>query len=118
MCYKITGLFGCAHGHAAALCVRVLFEWMSREYSAHHELRTKLDGIAGAMGCNRAEEGAALFNEIFSSLKMDIPYADIMQLNELTVSVDPNRLGNHPVSLNNDTIRMLYQRILRQERSL
>ena len=28
MCYKITSLFGCAHGHAAILCDRVLFSWM------------------------------------------------------------------------------------------
>ena len=28
MCYKITSLFGCAHGHAAVLCDRVLYPWM------------------------------------------------------------------------------------------
>lgn len=28
MCYKITSLFGCAHGHAAILCDRILYPWM------------------------------------------------------------------------------------------
>ena len=33
MCYKITSLFGCAHGHAAILCNRVLFKYMAKHTS-------------------------------------------------------------------------------------
>ena len=29
MCYKLTSMFGVAHGHAAALCDRVLYKWMA-----------------------------------------------------------------------------------------
>ena len=31
MSYKLTSKYGLAHGHAAALCVRELFKWMSKE---------------------------------------------------------------------------------------
>lgn len=113
MCYKITSLFGCAHGHAAALCDRVLYEWMSRECRDNASIIEKLNGIANAMGCSDAEEGAEYFNKIFSLLEMDIPYASRNQIEVLSATVDPGRLINHPVSLNNETIRTLYEKILK-----
>lgn len=118
MCYKITGLFGSAHGHAAILCDRVLFSWMvdntdkcidprGREYI----VRT-LDEIGRAMGCADARGGAGKMVSIFDKLELEVPTAAAVQFEELKTSVNPDRLKNHPIALDANTIDMLYHKIL------
>ncbi len=118
MCYKITSLFGCAHGHAAALCNRVLYLWMIENVDkcidprGKEYLRHTLDEIGKAMGCKNAESGAKKFIDIFEVLKFDAPAATEMQYQELRTSVNPIRLKNHPVMLDEKIIDILYHRIL------
>ncbi len=118
MCYKITSLFGCAHGHAAILCDRILYPWMventdkcidprGREY-----LAGTLDGIGQAMGCRNAREGAGKLQEIFWSLGLKVPEASGEQFRELAESVNPVRLRNHPIVLDDAAISELYHEIL------
>ncbi len=120
MCYKITSLFGCAHGHAAALCDRVLFPWMIRntdkciDSRGEAYLRATLLEIAEAMGCKTPEEAAEKLNELFESLELPVPAATEEQFGELRTSVNPVRLRNHPVALSKETIDGLYHNILRQ----
>lgn len=119
MCYKITSLFGCAHGHAAALCVRVLFPWMIRNAERCSDprgvkyLKQTLDEIGQALGGADAAEGAARFEEIFSGLGLEVPAATEEQYALLQTSVNPVRLKNHPIALDNETIGQLYHEILR-----
>lgn len=119
MCYKITSIFGCAHGHSAILCDRILYPWMiantdkcidprGREY-----LTQILDEIGQAMGCINAEEGAEKLQQIFISLGLEVPEATDEQFHELTVSVNPVRLKNHPIALDEIAINELYHKILR-----
>lgn len=121
MCYKITGLFGCAHGHAAALCDRVLYAWMAdntancRDSRGEAYLKSVLDEIARALGCDNAKSGARKFEEIFEGLRLDVPAANKEQFETLKNSVNPDRLKNHPVKLDTDTIEILYRKILRGE---
>lgn len=118
MCYKITSLFGCAHGHAAALCDRILYPWMIENTDNCVDLRGVeylkgiLDEIGQAMGGEEAAEGAKRFAEIFARLGLEIPSANGSQLMELTKSVNPVRLKNHPICMNADVIEMLYRKIL------
>ena len=119
MCYKITSLFGCAHGHAAALCDRVLFPWMVQSSSrcvdprgSEYLCRT-MDEIGHALGCENAEIGANRFCQMFQELGLEIPEATEEQFAELRTSVNPVRLKNHPVYLEEQTIDRLYHIILR-----
>lgn len=118
MCYKITSLFGCAHGHAAALCDRVLFPWMIQNSGlcidprGEEYLKGTFGEIASAMGCSSALEAADLFNIIFDSLELDVPEVSEEQFEILKESVNPVRLKNHPVMLNSETINNLYHKIL------
>lgn len=119
MCYKITSLFHVAHGHAAILCDRILFPWMIR-YSdkcidprGEDYLKNTLDEIGIAMGCENAQEGAEKLNELFGSLELEIPTAAADQYEELKTSVNPVRLKNHPISLDEDTINQLYHEVLK-----
>lgn len=118
MCYKITSLYGLAHGHAAILCDRALFAWMidntdkSIDPRGREHLLCTFDGIGQAMGCADARSGAQKLASIFNKLELDIPTATADQFEELKTSVDPVRLKNHPIALDVDTIDMLYHKIL------
>ena len=119
MCYKITSLFGTAHGHAAILCDRVLYPWMAGHTNAcidprgEEYLAGTLDEIGRAMGCADARAGAEKLNGIFERLGLDVPEATEAQYGELIKGVNPVRLKNHPAALNTETIGMLYHKILR-----
>ena len=119
MCYKVTSLFGSAHGHAAILCDRVLFPWMVDNTDkcidprGEEYLKKTLDEIGIAMGCADAKTGAEKLIEIFESLEFEIPTATTEQYEELKTSVNPVRLKNHPIELTVETIDMLYHEILR-----
>lgn len=119
MCYKITSLFGFAHGHAAILCDRVLFSWMvdniDKCIDSRGEmfLKNTLNEISFAMGCTNAHEGAKKLESIFEKLKLEIPETTIEQYEELKMSVNPIRLKNYPIALDIDTIDVLYHEILR-----
>ena len=118
MCYKITSLFRSAHGHAAILCDRVLFPWMVENTDkcidprGEEYLKGTLDEIGRAMGCEDAKSGAKKLVEIFEYLELEVPVATIEQFEELRTSVNPVRLKNHPIALDEATIDSLYHRIL------
>ena len=121
MCYKITSLFHSAHGHAAILCDRVLFPWMVEntdkciDLRGEDYLKTTLDEIGTAMGCENAREGAKKLRSIFDSLELEIPNATKEQFEILKNSVNPVRLKNHPIALDMDTIDIIYHIILNGE---
>ena len=118
MCYKITSLFKCAHGHAAALCDRVLYPWMIEntdkciDLRGEEYLRQTLDEIGKAMGCKDAKEGAEKLKVLFEELNLEVPAATVQDYLELKTSVNPVRLKNHPIMLDENTIDMLYHVIL------
>ena len=119
MCYKITSLFGCAHGHAAILCDRVLYPWMIKntdkciDARGAEYLKKTLDEIGCALGAENAENAAEKLEGIFRILELTIPEATAAQFETLKGSVNPVRLKNHPVKLDLDNIELLYHQILR-----
>ena len=118
MCYKLTSLYGYAHGHAAALCVRVLWPWML----SHPERLTDPRGeaharqvfaqLAEAFGRDTPEEAAASFAALLDALALERPAVTEEQLALLSVSVNPVRLKNHPYRLEGET-EGLYRTIAR-----
>jgi alcohol dehydrogenase class IV len=119
MCYKITSLFGSAHGHAAILCDRILFSWMIENTDkcidprGEEYLKKTLDEIGVAMGCADAKSGAEKLVEIFEKLDFEVPRATVDQYAELKKCVNPVRLKNHPIALDVETIDKLYHEVLR-----
>lgn len=119
MCYKITKLFGSAHGHAAILCDRVLFPWMIKNTDKCIDPRGKkyledtLDEIGIALGGEDAKSGADKLINVFNMLELDIPKASEEQYKELMRSVNPVRLKNHPIVLDEQMIDKLYHEVLR-----
>lgn len=117
MCYKITGIYGYAHGHAAALCVNALWPYMlqSSEKCIDKRGRSYFYGcmteLGRLMGGKSAMDGAILFSELFESLELSIPMITEEDMKVLVDAVNTERLKNHPIALNKKSITALYRNI-------
>ena len=120
MSYKLTSLFGIAHGHAAILCNKSIFRWMISnpdkciDYRGINYMTDILDEIGTCLGGADRYSGVAALSKIVDKLELSIPIADDKQLIELKKSVNVVRLKNHPYSLDMDTIDLLYNDILKK----
>lgn len=119
MCYKLTTLYGLAHGHAAALCVASLWPWMLRNTDrcsdprGPEHLRETFRELAAAMGKDTPEEAAAAFGKLAADLGLEPPAAVTEQeLNTLINSVNETRLRNNPVLPGRDGIGEIYRDLL------
>lgn len=122
MCYKLTSLYGIAHGHAAALCVKELFPYMCANTDKCADARGKeyldsmfveLAEILGAEDMAQKSEAVVdIFAELVDSLEFEsvVPKAEDYEV--LKSSVNPVRLKNNPVALTEDVIDALYHNIL------
>ena len=119
MCYKLTGLYKIAHGHAAALCVSALWPYMI----AHKEdcadsrgvgyLSQMFKELARCMGAETPEAAAEKFRNFVDGLALDKPSIQSDKDFEiLKKSVNPVRLKNNPVRLDADAIDTIYHQIL------
>ncbi len=120
MCYKLTTLYGLAHGHAAALCVAALWPYMT----AHTEdcidprgascLREMFQNLARVMDCENAEAAVEKYRAFLQELALEVPVLrDEEEMELLKHSVNPDRLKNNPVLLRTETLERLYRQILR-----
>lgn len=123
MCYKLTRLYGIAHGHAAALCVEHLFPHMIKntdkciDKRGEGHLCSALDDIAEAMGHGSPEMAALAFSELIR--KMDLKTPDFYSsddIKKLVDSVNQDRLKNHPVYMDRNVIADIYVQILNEKR--
>ena len=125
MCYKLTSLYGIAHGHAAALCVKALWPYMLGH--SHGEdcvdrrgeeyLQQTFRLLADAFGCGFGPGSQGEAADRFAALVdfLDLPKigpASEEEIAMLTAGVNPVRLKNHPVRLGVEAIESLYREIL------
>lgn len=117
MCYKITSLFGCAHGHAAMMCNRRLFSWMFEHIDkcvdkrGQEQLKKAFQMIGEAIGYQSVEAAADYVERVYEELKLIVPIPNKNQFDVLCGSVNDDRLKNNPIRLDKDDIRILYRRI-------
>lgn len=112
MSYKLTSLYGLPHGHAVAVCLPPVWRYTQ----AHLEhcvdprgeayLRTTLSELP---------IDPDQFKEILQRLGIHCPESEDREreIALLTQSVNTTRLKNHPVSLTDDVIKGIYERIVR-----
>ncbi len=117
--YKLTSMYGLAHGHAVALCVGEIWPYMLKNINlcsdsrGEQYLKNVFDDIASAMGLSKACEAVDLYRKILSSLSLDVPKASEGDIEELVSSVNIDRLKNHPISLDVNALRDIYLSILK-----
>lgn len=119
MCYKLTGLYGISHGHAAALCTVVLWRYMLEHMEqciderGRDYLQEVFMEIAKTMGCRTVEDAIDFFRKFITELGLEVPVVKKQEEIEiLKSSVNPIRLKNHPVKLEEKDIEKLYLKIL------
>lgn len=118
MCYKLTSLYGIAHGHAAALCVSKLFPYMVKNIDrcidprGSEYVKSIFMRIAKSMGCSDEKEACVKFESIIKSLSLEVPQAEYGDYEVLKTSVNPVRLKNNPIKLDVEAIDDLYHQIL------
>jgi alcohol dehydrogenase class IV len=121
MSYKITSLYKLPHGHAVAVCLPEIWEYMIGNLDKCIDIRggTYLfdifDLIAKSMGCANPAKAIELFRQMMKEMDLKNPEAGNRdeELNVLSTSVNPVRLKNNPVVLEEQIILTLYNIILK-----
>ncbi|MCF0128429.1 MAG: phosphonoacetaldehyde reductase [Pseudobutyrivibrio sp.] len=105
MAYKLTTLFGYAHGHAVGLCLKSLWK-----YHLEKGLQTLVD-LAEELEYESAESMYEDYVKIFNELQLEHPNIRDAQLIQLVNTVNVDRLKNNPISLDKNSIDGLYREI-------
>ncbi len=122
MSYKITSLFKLPHGHAVAVCLPEIWEYMLTNPDKCIDSRGKeyvlniFQSIATNLGSNHATEAISSFREMMRSLELCNPQRNLCtedSFDSLCRSVNPVRLKNNPVNLDSEAITSLYSSILK-----
>ncbi len=117
MSYKMTSLFGIPHGHAVAIGLPVIFDYMIDhpenciDSRGADYLQRVFRDIGESFGQKTAGQAVTFFENLLKELEMENPVIAPEQLSVLTTSVNPTRLKNNPVALDEATIYALYERI-------
>ena len=118
--YKITSLYKLPHGHAVAVCLPEIWEYMIHHIDkcldkrGQEYLSSIFDDISRSMGCSSSEQATGKFRKMLKEMDLINPVAGNREddLKLLSYSVNPVRLKNNPVGLNVETIRFLYEMII------
>lgn len=122
MSYKITSIYKFPHGHAVAVCLPEIWEYMlkhpencidPRGFDYVFEI---FQEIAQAMGTKKVSEAILLFRKMMSLLELINPSSGtdrIAELELLSKSVNPVRLKNNPIKIDEDVAFELYGTIIK-----
>lgn len=121
MSYKITSLYGLPHGHAVAVCLPEIWEYMLRHPDKCIETRGReylshiFQDIAYSMGMENPYAARVLFTSMLEDMEMQNPFAGnrAEELDMLSKSVNPIRLKNNPIKLDDLIIRRIYDIIVK-----
>ena len=124
MSYKITSLYKFPHGHAVAVCLPDIWEYMIGHMDKCIDRRGQdylniiFNDIAETMGTENQTEAIAQFRQMMKEMDLKDPVAENMdeELNLLSTSVNPVRLKNNPIRLDIDAIRDLYEKIVKSDK--
>ena len=110
MSYKITSLYKLPHGHAVAVCLPQIWEYM---LEVEPDMPVFLD-ISKAMGFDSPRTAIAGFREMMSEMGLNNPVSvnRDTELETLSKSVNPVRLKNNPIKIDEATAWRLYNRIV------
>ena len=119
MSYGLTHMYGISHGHAAALCNSVLWPYMEENIdiccdprgakwveSVLQDIGTVLKKITAG--------GSSFFLDFLKEQNLEFPTGTREEIERLAKTVNPERLKNHPMHLQEETLKTLYRKILQE----
>jgi len=113
MSYKMTSMYHISHGHAVAISMPFLWKYISDHLDRCIDKRGKA-WIENMMNDLELLLDYHEFCEILNGMELDYPIAYFREkeLDILVKDVNLERLGNFPVLLPEDEIRIIYGRVL------
>ena len=120
MSYKITSLYHFPHGHAVAVCLPEIWEYMIGHMDKCLDKRGKgylheiFINIANTMGAKTPLEAVSIFRNMMKQMELSNPLSEHLPSDILLLSssVNPIRLKNNPIELNEEAIMFLYNKIV------
>ena len=120
--YKITSLYKFPHGHAVAICLPEIWEYMINNIDRCVDVRGReyLSGIfhdiSKAIGCDTPLAAIREIRQILLEMEMNNPLSEHFptDISILTSSVNPLRLKNNPIELDEEAIKSLYKLIIKR----
>ena len=118
--YKITSLYKLPHGHAVAVGLPVIWEYMLENMDKCIDKRGQeyltgiFNQIAQAMECESPQLAISMFREMMKEMELRNPVSDSKEadLKVLSTSINPVRLKNNPVGIDEETAYILYSIII------
>ena len=118
--YKLTSLYHLPHGHSVAICLPEIWRFMishpdqcidPRGWEFLYDIFTQ---ISNAMGCSSISEAISSFQSLLRKLDINYPVSNNRQedIDILSHSVNPVRLKNNPIQLDNSNIISIYNSII------
>lgn len=112
MSYKLTSIYGIPHGHAVALCLPEVWDYMNSHSPVDENLNLRFKTIADSLGCENIESGIKRFRDLLLELDIKAPLlGNETNLDILTASVNTTRLKNNPIPLSYSTLYQLYKQL-------
>ncbi len=119
--YKITSMYKLPHGHAVAVCLPEIWQYMIGNMDKCIDKRGMVylaetfDKISKAMGCSTPVQAIGKFREMMNEMELAKPVAENRkeELEVLSNSVNPVRLKNNPIVLSESIINSLYNVIIK-----
>lgn len=122
MSYKITSMYKLPHGHAVAVCLPEIWDYMlthtekSIDKRGAEYVQSVFVLIANSMGSTTPKEAIVFFREMMNKMQLENPLSytkSDVEIDVLSSSVNPVRLKNNPIGLETNVIRELYDHIIR-----
>ena len=114
--YKITSLYKLPHGHAVAVGLPEIWKYMLGHFDrcidkrGFNYLEQIFKDISAAMGCNDPIEAIDIFEKMMQEMELTNPISSNREedLKVLSTSVNPVRLKNNPVGIDEKDAYNLY----------
>jgi len=106
MSYKLSNIFGMAHGHAVALCLPYVWQHLQSRGGVPNELRPK-DYEAFIKILRRLD--------MSYDFSLNDSFADDALIMKLVSSVNAQRLGNHPIAIKENELADMYRDVLKNQ---
>lgn len=119
--YKITSLYSLPHGHAVAVCLPEIWEYMIGNMNKCVDSRGQkymseiFGNIARIMGCDTPNMAIDKIRKMMKVLNLTQPVSTNkdVDIEVLCTSVNPVRLRNNPISIDYKTAKTIYSNIVR-----
>lgn len=122
MSYKITSMYGFAHGHAAAICLPGTWAYLQEHIEDCTDGRGKeylsqtLQELNQMLGKENTAESVSWFTQLIDTLGLPYPVQSGEEdIEILSSSVNAERLNNFPVKVTEEALRVMYRQIVKGE---